>query len=44
MKIKTLKTVEELKNTIPTEEQIKNYKLLYSKLTQISFKMENKNV
>lgn len=43
MKIKTLKTAEELKNTIPTEEQIKNYKLFYSKLDTDKFQNGSKN-
>ncbi len=37
MKIKTLKTIEELEKTSPTEEQIKNYKIFHNKLDLKSF-------
>lgn len=40
MKIKKLKNIKELENTIPTEQQIKNYKIFHNKLKQEDFKYE----
>ena len=37
MKIKSLKTIKELENTIPTEQQIKNYKIFHTKLNIVSY-------
>ena len=43
MEIKTLKTIEELEKTTPTEEQIKNYKIFHNRLDFKSFQNGGKN-
>ena len=40
MKIKSLKNIKELDNTIPTEQQIKNYRIFHNKLKQEYFRYE----